>query len=141
MIYSQRFNQYYMDIAKRTAQMSYAKRLQVGAVLVVNNGIIATGYNGMPHGHNNCCEFMLNGNLTTRGEVIHAEQNALNRVVERNLRASDGTMYVTHAPCVQCAIAMKKAFVKRVIYNQEYRDEYGLTFLRENDIDVIKLWE
>ena len=71
-----KFIDYYMKIAEVTATLSYAKRLNVGAVIVKDNQILATGYNGMPSGWENVCEHEIDGQLVTKPEVLHAETNA-----------------------------------------------------------------
>ena len=70
-------NEMYMTIAQIAAQRSYAKRLKVGCVIVKNHSIISFGWNGMPTGYDNCCEYEVDGKLVTRPEVQHAELNAI----------------------------------------------------------------
>jgi dCMP deaminase len=135
-----RFLQYYMDIAERTAQMSYAKRLQVGAVIVRDNGILATGYNGTPTNHVNSCEIeMSDGTLITKPEVIHAEQNALVRCTERGLGTFGGTLLVTHSPCLQCSSMALNHGVKEVFYRHTYRSNDGINLLLSKGVNVTKI--
>lgn len=139
MTFSDRFLRYYMDIAERTAQMSYSKRLLVGSVIVVDNGIISTGYNGRERGADNNCEYIVNGELVTRSDVIHAEDNAIRRVYERNLCAHGGALFCTHACCAQCASLIIEAGIKEVYYKHDYRNDNGICVLQNNDVKVRKL--
>ena len=131
-----RFVKYYMDIAERTAQMSYAVRRQVGSVIVVDNGIVSTGYNGRAVGEPNVCEYKVDGVLVTRQDVIPAEDNAIRRVHERNLCAHGGTIYITLSPCMQCAEKIIESGIKNVIYKNEYSDLYGVRVLIDKGINV-----
>src|SRR6056300_1335077 len=99
-----------MGVASLVSGMSSAKRLQVGAIIVKDNRIISIGYNGMPSGWDNTCEYDLtdtsiDGRITidgnkTKPEVMHAETNAIAKVAKSNESADGATLYVTHAPCL-----------------------------------------
>jgi dCMP deaminase len=103
----------YIDIATRIAEMSFAKRLHVGAVIVKKDNIISFGWNGMPSGWDNECEDVvtptlpyLHGDgptLKTKPEVLHAEQNALAKLAKSTESGDGATMFITHAPCIDCA--------------------------------------
>lgn len=136
---TRRFIQYYIDIAERTAQMSYATRLQVGAVIVVDNGIISTGFNGAPKGEPNACEVVCGDQLVTLPNVIHAEDNAIRRVYERNLCAHGGSIFITHAPCIRCADKIIDAGIKEVYYKHDYKNDNGIRLLEHDNIKVRKL--
>lgn len=140
MSMSDRFMSYYMDVAERTAQMSHAVRLKVGAVLVINNGIVSTGFNGTPSGEDNCCEHTIDENLVTKPNVIHAEDNALRRAHERNIDVYNtlSYMFVTHAPCLFCASKIINTDIKHVIYRNDFRNMSGIDYLKECDVKVIK---
>ena len=94
----------YLDICDRIAKMSFAKRAQVGALLVKDNNIIGMGWNGMPSGFDNNCEFQKPNcsfdNKITRPEVLHAESNCISKVAKSNQSSLDSTMYVTISPCM-----------------------------------------
>jgi dCMP deaminase len=139
MQYSDRFLNYYMAVAEETAKMSYAKRLQVGSVIVVDNGIVSTGFNGTPKNEDNCCEHEVDGKIVTKPSVIHAEQNAINRVTERNLSSQGGSIFITHCPCIPCALSIINAGIHSVFYRQDYRDKTGLTLLDSHGIDIQKI--
>jgi dCMP deaminase len=131
----------YMDIALRVAQMSYAKRLQVGAVLVKDRNIISFGYNGTPTGWDNCCEEELryeDGGVTlkTMPEVIHAEENAILKAARDGRATSDSTLIITHAPCIMCSKLVLNAGIKEVVYKDTYRNNFGILFLMKGGINV-----
>lgn len=123
----------YMETAKVWAKCSQSTRLQVGACAMKDGGIIGTGYNGMPSGMNNCCEDE-NGN--TKPEVIHAEDNALKKILRSNISSIGATMFITHSPCLQCAIKMVDAGISVVIYEHPYRDKSGIEWLTRNGVSV-----
>ncbi len=126
-----------MGIADLTSKLSYAKRLHVGAVIVKGNQIIGTGYNGMPTGWENNCELTLeDGTLKTKPEVLHAESNAIAKV-SRSTESSEGaTLFCTHAPCIDCAKLIYQAGISTVYYREQYRDDSGLRFLSQGNVNV-----
>lgn len=132
-----KFIDYFMSIADLTSHLSYAKRLQVGAVIVKGNQIIGTGYNGMPTGWENVCELTLtDGTLKTKPEVLHAESNAIAKV-SRSTESSEGaTLFCTHAPCIECAKLIYQSGINKVYYRETYRDNSGLEFLTQGGVDV-----
>jgi len=98
----------YMDTAERFAQLSSAKRLKVGAVVVKDHRIISIGYNGTPSGWDNACENVVqlsDDTVTTKtkDEVIHAEANAILKLAKSNEGGDGAVLFCTHAPCVECA--------------------------------------
>ena len=143
-----KFIDYYMKIAEVTSGLSYAKRLQVGAVIVKDNQILATGYNGMPSGWENVCEnevmqtyagfegAILNTKLVTKPEVLHAETNAIAKVAQSTESSKDSTLFCTHAPCMECAKLIYQSGISTVYYKNNYRDESGLNFLRLSGVNV-----
>jgi dCMP deaminase len=152
----QKFIDAYMDVAERFAKLSSAKRLQVGAIVVKDDRIISIGYNGMPAGWDNTCEYKhyVFGNfredpwlfkvedeesyyiLKTKPEVIHAEANAIAKLARGNESGDGSTMFLTHAPCIDCAKQVYTAGIKKVYYRDSYRDSIGLDFLAKCDIMV-----
>jgi len=128
-----------MDVALRTAEMSYAKRLKVGSVIVVDNSIVSTGFNGMPKGFDNNCEHMVNGELVTNKEVIHSEQNAIDRATERKINLVGGTIFQSHCPCIPCSMSIFKSGIDTVYYNADYRNKDGVIYLQDNGVEVIKV--
>ena len=132
----------FMDTADRFAQLSSSRRLHVGAVVVKENRIISIGYNGTPAGWDNNCEnefgLDFNGNptLVTKDEVIHAEANAISKLARSNDSGLGGAMFITHAPCVDCAKLIYGAGINTVYYRNSYRDTSGLDFLIKCNIGV-----
>ena len=158
-----KFIQAHMEAAGVYARLSSAKRLQVGCVIVKDNTIIGIGYNGMPSGWDNECETidyvdengqdydeMISNGYTfgavsevagyvrriTKPEVLHAETNAIAKVA-RSTNSTDGAdMFVTCAPCLECAKLIHQSGIKRVFYEHTYRNDDGLKFLEMCEIET-----
>lgn len=132
----------FMDTAERFAQLSSAKRLHVGAVVVQDNRIISIGYNGMPSGWDNVCEEVIEvhedgGVVTkTKDEVIHAEANAISKLARDGESGNGASLFCTHAPCIHCAKLIYGAGIKKVYYRDTYRDTLGVEFLEKCNIEV-----
>ena len=158
----QKFIDAYMDVAERFAQLSSAVRLQVGAIVVKDDRIISIGYNGMPSGWDNDCEnvvetmednpwhdyTMLKENgwdyknnqyvkLKTKPEVLHAESNAVAKLAKSGESGNGATIFVTHAPCIDCAKLIYQSGIATVYYKNEYRSTQGLDFLNKSGVEVI----
>ena len=135
----------FMDTAERFAQLSSAKRLKVGSVVVKDNRIISIGYNGMPAGWTNECEEVIEvhedgGVVTkTKDEVIHAEANAILKLARDGESGNGSILFCTHAPCVQCAKLIHGAGISKMYYRDSYRDEHGIDFLNKCNIEVEKI--
>lgn len=148
-----KFIDYYMDIAERTAKLSYAKRLQVGAVIVKGNQILASGYNGMPSGWENNCEITIPeqidaesriitpAQIVSKPEVMHAERNCLDKVAMSNESTQGAVMFTTHSPCLECAKSIYNTGITDVYYKQEYRSNDGINFLKKTGVNVHKYTE
>ena len=132
-------NQMYMRIAQIAAERSYAKRLKVGCVIVKNPSIISFGWNGMPTGYDNCCEMEVDGKLVTRPEVQHAELNAIAKLAENGYSSKDAAIFITHSPCIHCALLIQKCGISQVFYHELYRSREGLDFLERAGIKVTQL--
>lgn len=161
----QKFIDAYMDVSERFAQLSSAKRLQVGAIVVKNDRIISIGYNGMPTGWDNCCEHKeydlsrdINGDyfpdphnhfphtdalgryaLRTKSEVLHAESNAIAKLARSPESGEGATIFITHAPCIDCAKLIYQSGIAAVYYKHDYRSTQGIEFLKKSNITVIKV--
>ena len=139
-----RFVDYYMDIADRTAQLSRARRLQVGAIIVKDSRIVSIGFNGTPAGWDNNCEdeiYHKDGapvTLKTRPEVIHAESNAVSKLARSTESGLGAAMFVTHAPCMDCAKLIYQSGITSVYYRRSYRDGSGVEFLSRCGIDIVQ---
>jgi len=124
-----------MDVAKRFAQLSYAQRLKVGAIIIKDDRIVAYGYNGMPSGWDNNCE----EENKTRPEVLHAESNAIAKLARSNDSGLDADIFITHSPCIECAKLIYQSGIKRVYFGEQYRSTDGLDFLTASKINVIQV--
>ena len=128
-----KFEKMYMEIAETVSKMSYAKRLQVGAIVVKDNRIISIGYNGTPSGWDNNCE---DENNKTKPEVIHAEANSIMKLASSNESGKGSVMFLTHAPCIDCAKLIYGSGIAQVFYKNEYRDQSGVEFLKKCNVIV-----
>ena len=128
-----KFDQSYIEMAAVWARTSYCKRRQVGALLVKDRMIISDGYNGTPAGFENNCE---DADGVTRPYVLHAEAHAITKVAKSGNSSSGATLYVTAAPCLECAKLIIQAGVRRVVYRDEYRLTDGIDLLRTAGVEV-----
>lgn len=147
----QKFIDAYMDVAERFAQLSSAKRLQVGAIVVKNDRIVSIGYNGMPTGWDNCCEeevvvAVIDGvpqreikELKTRPEVLHAESNCIAKLARSSESGEGADIFITHAPCIDCAKLIYQSGIATVYYKHDYRSTQGVEFLNKSGIKVVKV--
>ena len=134
-----KFQKLYNNIVHEVAKMSHARRLQVGAVIVKDDRVISMGYNGMPAGwENNCESTQEDGTLKTRPEVLHAESNAIAKLAKSNDSGLGADLFITHAPCMECSKLIFQSGISRVYYNQDYRDDSGIKFLKQSGVEVVK---
>jgi dCMP deaminase len=139
-----KFIQTYMKVAETFAELSSARRLHVGAIVVKEDRIISIGYNGMPSGwDNNCEDEMLDSNsmflLKTKAEVLHAETNAIAKLAKSTESGLGATLFVTHSPCLDCAKLVYQSGINSVFYRNSYRNEDGLQFLEKAGVSVTKV--
>jgi len=129
-----------MKTAETFAELSHARRLHVGAIVVKDDRIISIGYNGMPAGWDNNCEDVLEDDmLKTKPEVLHAERNALDKLAKGNEGGLGSTMFITHAPCLECAKSIYGAGISQVFYRDSYRSEDGIQFLTKCSVTVTQI--
>ena len=132
----------YMKTARIFAELSTSKRKQVGAVVVKDNRIISIGYNGMPSGWDNECEVVSYTDFTgtvvtkTKAEVLHAESNAIAKLAKSTESGDGASMFITCAPCMNCAKMIFQSGIKEVFYGEDYRDDAGISFLNKCGITV-----
>jgi dCMP deaminase len=148
----------YMDVAERFAQLSSAKRLQVGAIVVKDDRIISIGYNGMPTGWDNCCEDVVSiphwansiddipkedkhiyVEYKSKPEVLHAESNAIAKLARSPESGEGASIFITHSPCIDCAKLIYQSGIATVYYKNNYRSTQGLEFLTKSNVEIIKV--
>jgi len=137
----EKFIKLYIDWAKRVSELSYARRLKVGAVIVKDDCVISYGYNGMPAGwDNNCEDETLYGGtlLKTKQEVIHAESNAIAKLAKSTNSGVGSTMFITHSPCIECAKLIYQSGITTVYYDGDYRSADGIEFLKKSGVSVVQ---
>lgn len=155
----QKFIDAHMKVAQVYAGLSSARRLHVGAIIVKDDRIISIGYNGMPSGWDNNCEdktYSEDGeyseqvlpkssnkwrkyNLKSKPEVLHAETNAIAKLAKSSESGEGATMFITHAPCLDCAKLVYQSGINSVYYRNTYKNEDGLKFLEKCNIKVEKI--
>ena len=159
-----RFINFYMDIAQRAANMSYAEKLKVGAILVKNDNIISWSFNGTPRDWDNVCEdkvYITNGEessladsyilnnwpfedengryyLKTKSCVTHAEEAMLMKISSSTESSEGASLFCTHSCCINCAKLIYGAKISEFYYMNEYRSNDGIEFLKKCGINVIK---
>lgn len=126
----------YLRMARIWAENSYCERRKVGALVVKEKMIISDGYNGTPSGFENVCE---DENNITKPYVLHAEANAITKLARSSNNSDESTLYVTAAPCIECAKLIIQAGIKRVVYGEKYRLEDGINLLKKANIEVLYL--
>lgn len=136
----------YMCIAQSAAQQSVALKRKVGCAIVTEKGLVSIGFNGMPSGASNVCEMWVNNDppfqnsrrMTSKPEVIHAEINALSKLEHVEESAKGCSVFITTAPCINCAKSLAAVGVSRVVYLDAYKNADGITFLEQQNIKVEK---
>jgi dCMP deaminase len=141
-----------MKTAEVFSQLSHARRLHVGAIVVKDDRIISIGYNGMPAGWDNNCEYeetytrqvapgdeyeiVHTGILKTRPEVLHAESNAISKLAKSSESGNGAAIFITHAPCLDCAKLIYQSGINSVFYRSPYRSDDGIEFLKKSGVTV-----
>jgi len=133
-----------MSIAQLVARRSTCLRRQVGAVLVKEKNILATGYNGTPKGIVHCSETgclreQLKVPSGQRHELcrgLHAEQNAIIQAASHGVNISEATLYCTNSPCIICTKMLINAGICRIVYLEGYPDGLSMDMLGEAGLDV-----
>ncbi|OQY08636.1 MAG: cytidine deaminase [Fusobacteriia bacterium 4572_132] len=139
------WNEYFMEITELVATRATCVRRKVGAIIVRENRILATGYNGAPSGLAHCLDIgclrdKMNIPSGERQELcrgIHAEQNALIQASKFGIALDGSTIYVTNQPCITCSKLIINAGIKKIIYKNPYPDKLALELLKEANIEVI----
>jgi dCMP deaminase len=140
--------QAYMKTAQTFSELSHARRLHVGAIIVKDDRIISIGYNGMPSGWDNNCEdetvelysgfegAIHHTVLKTKPEVLHAETNAIAKLAKSTESGNGASLFVTHSPCLDCAKLIYQSGISSVYYRESYRSDDGVKFLEKSGVKV-----
>lgn len=143
------WDEYFMEIARVVSKRSTCLRRKVGALIVKNNRILATGYNGVPSGIRHCSEvgcLRIKYNVPSgqRHELcrgIHAEQNAIVQAAFLGVSINDSTLYCTNQPCILCAKMLINAGVKRIVIMEGYPDSAAAEMLEEAGLKIEMIGE
>ena len=133
-----KYDKAYLRIASEWSKLSYCQRKQVGAIIVRDRMIISDGYNGTPSGFENNCE---DEEGLTKWYVLHAEANAISKVARSTQSCENATLYITLSPCKDCSKLIHQSGIKRVVYQNGYRDTSGIDFLEKAGIEVLQIPE
>ncbi len=141
------WDEYFLEIANVAKKRSTCLRRQVGAVIVRENRILSTGYNGVPTGIKHCDEVgclrdKLNIPSGERHELCrgsHAEQNAIVNAANFGISLKDSTIYINTQPCILCTKMIINAGILRVVYEEGYPDELSLSMIEESGIELVKM--
>ena len=136
MTKQEQFDRSYLEMARVWAKNSYCTRRKVGALLVKDRMIISDGFNGTPAGFENICE---DETGKTKSYVLHAEANAITKLAKSANNGDGATLYITAAPCIECAKLIIQAGIKRVVYCDDYHSDEGVQLLRRIGIEVQKI--
>lgn len=121
----------HMATAFEYAKLSHCQRRKVGCVFVKDDRIISIGYNGSPPGWDNVCE---DENNNTKPEIIHAEANAIAKLAKTTESGEGSTVFITLAPCLNCAKQLAAMDVAEVYYGEKYRNTDGVEHLHKRGI-------
>ena len=139
------WDEYFMDITRLVARRSTCLRRQVGAVLVKEKNILATGYNGTPSGISHCdvtgcLRDQLKVPSGERHELcrgLHAEQNAIIQAAKHGINIAGATLYCTNSPCIICTKMLINAGIRKVVYLDGYPDRLSHDMLEEAGIEMV----
>jgi len=140
------WNEYFMEMAELAAKRATCLRRKVGAVLVKNKKVLATGYNGAPMDIEHC---ETTGCLREEMKVpsgerheicrgVHAEQNLVAQAAIHGVKTEDSTVYCTHQPCIICTKILINAGVKKIYFKNSYSDEFAENLLEQSNVEFIK---
>ena len=133
------WDQYFMNIAKEVGTRSTCDRKHVGAVIVRDKSILATGYNGSIRGLPHCDE---EGHLMEDGHcvrTVHAEANAIVQAAKNGVRIDEASIYVTASPCWGCFRLIANAGIRRIYFGEFYRDQKIFDFSQKLGIELVDL--
>ena len=131
------WDEYFMNVARVVATRATCDRKHVGAVIVRERSILATGYNGSIHGLAHCDE---DGHLMEDGHcvrTIHAEANAIIQAARNGVRIEGAWIYVTASPCFSCFKMIANAGIKRIVFGEFYREQKIFDFAQKLGIELV----
>lgn len=141
------WDQYYLDIAEVVARRSSCIKRHIGALIIVDNRIVSTGYNGTPRGTRNCNDggcarcadtSVQSGNKLTECLCSHAEENAIVQAAYHGVSIKGGVLYTTFSPCLWCAKMIINAGIMAVICRKEYAQS-SIELLNAADVQLTML--
>ena len=144
-----KWDERFMHMAETVAGWSscFQENRHVGAVIVKDKRIVATGYNGAPAGIKSCAERgeclrrvknIASGTMQEVCYAVHAEQNAIIQAAKLGIPLDGAVMYVTHQPCVICTRMIINSGIKQVVYKNGYPDDFALQLFAESNVKIIK---
>jgi len=141
------WDEYFIDIVNLIKTRSTCLRRQVGALIVKDKRILATGYNGAPIGCKHCSEVgclreelkIPSGERHELCRAMHAEQNAIVQAAYSGTSINDSTLYVTHQPCILCSKMAINAGIKEIVFIGDYPDRLSIELLNEANIILRKI--
>ncbi|MDD4956959.1 MAG: dCMP deaminase family protein [Candidatus Omnitrophica bacterium] len=139
------WDEYFLSIAGFVATRSTCLRRQVGAVVVKNKQILATGYNGAPSGLRHCAEIgcmrqelgVPSGERHELCRALHAEQNAFLQAARHGVSLEGATLYITNQPCSICAKMIINVGIGKIVIEGDYPDEFARQFIQESGIEMV----
>lgn len=140
--------EYFMTITRQVAERSTCPRAKVGAVIVRDKNLLATGYNGAPAGLPHCTDVgcLIYTSITPSGETeencyrtIHAEINAIAQAAKNGTSIRDADIYVTHTPCIHCFKVIINTGIRRVYYEQDYKRHTLTELITHSDVELEKI--
>lgn len=131
-----KYDKAYLRMALEWGKLSFCERKKVGAIIVKDRMIISDGYNGTPTGFENFCE---DEEGYTKWYVLHAEANAILKVAASTQSCDGATLYITLSPCKECSKLIHQSGIKRVVYQNAYKDNSGLKFLEKAGVKLVHL--
>lgn len=140
------WDEYFIEMVEIVKKRSTCIRRHVGAIIVKDNQIIASGYNGAPKGVDHCLntgcirqkENIPSGERHELCRGTHAEQNAIIQAAVQGVSVNGGTVYVTDSPCILCTKMLINAGIKRIVYKGSYPDSMSLDMLKEAKVETIQ---
>ena len=129
------WDEYFMEITRLTAKRSSSDKLHVGCIIVKDNRIVSSGYNGHIAGKDHITITRDNHEIS----IIHAECNSIADAAKRGISIDGCKIYVTHKPCINCTLLIIASGIKTIVYDQDYKsDEVADKLLNIANVDVVK---